>query len=209
MNYLAHLFLSPIQSQVQIGNLMGDFIKGSRLSHLEPEIKQGVLLHRAIDKFTDEHQSVRRLKALLSYERKRFHGIIADISFDHFLAKDWHFYSDKKLVDFVVLTNKNLVSNHHLMPDKMRLMVERMVAQQWLVQYQEQAAIGRAINGVSRRIRFENELHGAGEEVAKHYQEYQHCFDEFFPELIDFVKVESKERNITFAPDDHFINATP
>ncbi len=57
---------------------------------------------------------------------------------------------------------------------------------------------------MSRRIRFDNELHGAGEEVEKHYQEYQHCFNAFFPELIEFVKAESKERKIAFAPDEHF-----
>jgi len=33
MNYLAHLFLSPENNEIQVGNLMGYLVKSNRFSH--------------------------------------------------------------------------------------------------------------------------------------------------------------------------------
>ena len=186
MNYLAHLFLSPSNEEVQVGNLMGDFIKGKQVNSLPSPVREGVKLHRAIDKFTDGHAAVRQLKTLLTPERKRFHGIISDIAFDHFLAKDWHKYTKQPLNNFAFARYQTLKIHKHVMPIKMAVMVEKMIAGDWLTQYKKPESICRAIDGVSRRIRFENKLQGAGLEVLSVYEQYQLVFEQFFPELIDF-----------------------
>jgi acyl carrier protein phosphodiesterase len=186
MNYLAHLFLSPSNEEVQVGNLMGDFIKGKQVNSLPSSVREGVKLHRAIDKFTDDHSAVRQLKTLLTPERKRFHGIISDIAFDHFLAKDWHKYAEQPLNDFAFARYQTLKIHKQVMPLKMAVMVEKMILGDWLTQYKKPESICKAIDGVSRRIRFKNKLHGAGLEVLSVYEQYQLVFEQFFPELIDF-----------------------
>ncbi|MFD2168260.1 ACP phosphodiesterase [Thalassotalea euphylliae] len=186
MNYLAHLFLSPNQSQVRVGNLMGDFVKGNKLDYLPPPMEVGVYLHRHIDKFTDQHPSVEPLKSLLSKERRRFSGIIADVTFDHFLAKHFEKFSSDTLEVFAQQCYEELAANKTHMPEKMALMVTRMISGNWLLAYREPVAIADALNGISRRIRFENKLMGAGEEVMPAYQVYEQAFLDFFPELIDF-----------------------
>lgn len=186
MNYLAHLFLSPNNEEVQVGNLMGDFIKGKQVNSLPEAVREGVKLHRAIDKFTDNHPAVFQLKTLLTPERKRFHGIISDIAFDHFLAKDWYKYNEKPLNEFALKRYQTLKIHKQVMPVKMAVMVEKMILGDWLTQYKKPESICRAIDGVSRRIRFENKLQGAGLEVLSVYEQYQLVFEQFFPELIDF-----------------------
>ncbi|NMP33316.1 DUF479 domain-containing protein [Thalassotalea sp. M1531] len=188
MNYLAHLLLSPNISAVRIGNLMGDFIKGNQLGHLPEQVLIGIHLHRAIDKFTDNHEQVRALKLLLSSRRKRFSGIISDIVFDHLLAKNWQAYSDISLETFANQCYHELSVSHQLMPERMANVVSKMTAQNWLLAYQSSQSISGAINGVSRRIRFENNLLGAADEVMPVLDEYQQAFLTFFPELQRFVE---------------------
>ncbi|WDE06613.1 DUF479 domain-containing protein [Thalassomonas viridans] len=196
MNYLAHLFLArrlstglPSQKRalLLVGNLMGDFVKGQDFSQYPPEVVTGIHQHRLIDKYTDRHQEVMRLKSLLSEKRKRFSGIIADIVFDHFLAREFASYSLEPLNRFSHGCYRQLAAHLDLMPEKMQLMVSRMIAGDWLPGYQQLSSVGLALDGVSRRIRFDNQLLGAIEEVQGNYLAYRQAFDIFFPQLLDFV----------------------
>jgi len=196
VNYLAHLFLARMastrlppeqQALTLMGNLMGDFVKGQQFSHYPPQVASGIYQHREIDKYTDRHQEVVGLKNLLSGKRKRFSGIISDIVFDHFLAKEFASYSPEPLSQFSELCYRQLAAHLELMPEKMQRMVSRMIADDWLAGYQELSSVGLALDGVSRRIRFDNHLLGAIEEVQEHYSAYQQAFEVFFPQLLAFV----------------------
>ncbi|WP_281559918.1 ACP phosphodiesterase [Thalassomonas sp. RHCl1] len=196
MNYLAHLFLAQAassslspekQALTLVGNLMGDFVKGQQFSEYPAEVVNGIYQHRLIDKYTDQHQEVVRLKSLLSTKRKRFSGIISDIVFDHFLAKAFTSYSSEPLHHFSSACYRQLAEHIELMPEKMQRMVSRMIAHDWLSGYQELSSVGLALDGVSRRIRFDNHLIGAIEEVQENYQAYQQAFEVFFPQLLAFV----------------------
>ena len=196
MNYLAHLLLSPADTDVMIGNLMGDFIKGQAIERLPNKIAAGVKLHRAIDKFTDNHPQVRALKPLLTPERKRFAGIISDIVFDHLIALNWrditaNYWTVHQQTELSVFSRQCysfFPDYYSVMPDAMNTMVKRMAAGDWLLGYQNFTSVDGAINGVSRRIRFDNHLAGASTEVTDHFCSYQTCFEKFFPELCQFVE---------------------
>ncbi|WP_448211025.1 acyl carrier protein phosphodiesterase [Colwellia sp. MEBiC06753] len=198
MNYLAHLYLSPENPAIRVGNLMGDFVKGNQINLLPPEIVQGVYLHRAIDKFTDHHPEVLQLKTLLSNKRRRFSGIITDIVFDHLLAKNWLEYHPDALACFAQDCYQELNGYQSVMPEKMAQMVSRMIEYNWLEDYQYDWAIDSALNGISRRIRFDNHLAGAADEVLPALEHYQLAFTKFFPELQQFVEQQIKQQRSTY-----------
>ena len=100
MNYLAHLYLAGDDSELLIGGLMGDFVKG-RVDPARPAaVRAGILLHRRVDSFTDQHPVVRRSKARIDPEFRRYAGILVDLFFDHFLACDWPAYSRQPLPQY-------------------------------------------------------------------------------------------------------------
>ena len=68
---------------------MGDFVKGSDYENYPIEIKNGILLHRQIDSFTDAHPIVLKSKKRLHTHYGHYSGIVVDIFYDHFLAKNW------------------------------------------------------------------------------------------------------------------------
>ena len=167
---------------------MGDFIRGVNISQLPESIARGVQNHQAVDRFTDSHAGVKRLKASFSDQRRRYAGIILDVVFDHFLIKHWRMYSKEDLGAFTDYCYESLLSFQHMMPERMSHRVEWMVRFDLLNSYAELKGIANALNGISGRIRFENRLAGAIEEVADHYEILQQGFMEFFAELRTHVR---------------------
>ena len=83
MNYLAHIHLGYLSQTSLVGNFLGDFVKGSDLSHLNTALRQGVWLHRRIDTYTDQHTAIVELRNLFPKKLRRFSGIALDVYFDH------------------------------------------------------------------------------------------------------------------------------
>ena len=187
MNYLAHLFLSDGTPESLIGNLLGDFVKGSIEDIYSAEIIKGIYLHRKIDSYTDSHPIFRSSKKLISVDRRRFSGIMIDVFYDHFLAKNWSNYSSITLDDFANRVYQVLQEHKKILPNRLKRILPDMIAYDWLASYKETTAIDRAINGLSYRIKRKNNLFGGVEELFLNYQQLQADFSLFFPELIDYT----------------------
>ena len=116
-----------------IGNFIADHIKGNQFTHLSSEIQQGIKLHREIDTFTDAHKITRISKRRLHKRYGLFAGIIIDIFYDHYLAKNWSNYHDYgKIVsedENWMLTNEKLGNAKfmHCLPVRRNVVVEDAV----------------------------------------------------------------------------------
>jgi acyl carrier protein phosphodiesterase len=172
---------------------MGDFIRGINVSELPPVIARGVQNHKAVDRFTDSHEILRSLKANFSSQRRRFAGIIIDVVFDHFLIKHWQNYSSENLGEFTAYCYESLAGLHHVMPTRMQQKVDWMIGCDLLNSYAQLKGISNALNGMSRRIRFENTLAGAIEEVDNHYTTLEQGFLAFFSQLRAHIHAENIE----------------
>ena len=96
MNFLAHLYLSGDDKEIMLGNLIADSVKGNAILDFNEGVQEGIRLHRRIDHFTDEHPIVQRSKERLRPKYHKFAGVVTDMFYDHFLARDWDHYSEKK-----------------------------------------------------------------------------------------------------------------
>jgi acyl carrier protein phosphodiesterase len=101
MNFLAHIYLSQDRDLVQIGNFAADPIKGKKYKSLPLEMQKGVLLHRKIDSFTDSHAIVYKSAHRFFEKYGHYNGVIMDVFYDHFLAKNWNKYSPVPLAEYV------------------------------------------------------------------------------------------------------------
>jgi acyl carrier protein phosphodiesterase len=110
MNFLAHIYLSGDSDELKIGNFIGDFVKASDMKHYNDDINQGIRMHWAIDEFTDHHPVVQESKERLRPKYGHYAGVIIDIFYDHFLAKNWKDYHKKDLRQYVDQQYKMLES---------------------------------------------------------------------------------------------------
>lgn len=187
MNYLAHIFLSGNNEQLMIGNFIADSVKGENWKTYEEEIQKGILLHRAIDTFTDTHEIVKESKKRLWSRYRHYNAVIVDIYYDHFLAKNWKEYHPLNLSDFVERTYINLKENEEILPEQTKLFFKYMVEHNWLYNYQFIEGIKKVMGGMSRRTSFDSGMENSTEELVEFYDEFEGDFKSFFPLLKKFV----------------------
>lgn len=184
MNFLAHLYLSGDNQKIMLGNFMGDFVKGrGALGQFDPDIVKGIELHRTIDEFTDSHAVVTQSKNRLRPKYRHYSGVIVDIFYDHFLAKEWSNYHSDLLPDFADKAYEVIQSHDAILPEEIKFMMPYMIKGNWLVNYGRVEGIERALSGMARRARFESKMEQSVHELIEHYDLFLNEFSTFFPDL--------------------------
>lgn len=186
MNFLAHIYLSGDNELIKIGNFMADGIRGKHFESYPLEIQKGIILHRAIDTFTDAHPIFRQSTKKLHENYHHYAGVIVDVFYDHFLAKNWTKYSDEKLEIFVHRFYQSLYDNNAILSERTRGMMPYMIKYNWLVSYQTVEGINRILTQMDQRTKNESKMRFATNELSEFYSEFEDEFTEFFEELILF-----------------------
>ncbi len=198
MNYLAHIYLSGDSDLITIGNFIADGIKGKDYKKYPAEIQTGILLHRNIDTFTDSHLTVRKSTKRLHEKYGHYSGIIVDMLYDHFLAKNWSTYCDIPLKDYIETFYDSLEEHYEILPMRIQKMMPYMMADNWLVSYASIEGISRALEGMNRRTKNRSGMNEAVKELQEFYTAFENEFTLFFDELIEFSKhklIEIKLKN--------------
>ncbi|WP_341217021.1 acyl carrier protein phosphodiesterase [uncultured Wocania sp.] len=195
MNYLAHIYLSGENDLVTIGNFIADSIKGKRYKKFSKDVQIGILLHRHIDTFTDAHKTVRKSTKRLHKKYGHYSGIIVDILYDHFLAKNWNKYSDISLDDYVETFYNSLKEHYNILPPHIQKMMPYMITDNWLLSYASTEGISKVLEGMNRRTQNRSGMNEAINELEIFYTDFENEFTSFFNELIEFSKLKLKELN--------------
>ncbi len=193
MNFLAHIYLSFEDPEITLGNFFADHIRGNKYLHFPSKIQKGILLHRAIDSFTDAHPVPRMSSKRLHKNYSHYSRVIVDIYYDHFLAKNWTDYSAKPLDIFVDEFYDLLESNYDLLPLGTQRMMPYMIADNWLFNYSKLEGIARVLNGMNRRTNNKSKMNFAIVDLEEHYVEFENEFQSFFKELITFSRQKYNE----------------
>ncbi len=189
MNFLAHLYLSGNNDSIKIGNFMADGIRGKQFEDFPTEIKKGILLHRAIDSYTDAHPVFRQSTKRLHQNYHHYSGVIVDVFYDHFLAKNWSTYSSEKLEEFVDRFYESLSENQAILTLKTQNLMPYMIKQNWLVSYRSVDGIKQILTQMDHRTKNESKMRFATNELSEFYIEFENEFITFFEDLILFSNI--------------------
>jgi len=195
MNFLAHAHLSGNNEELLFGNFVADSVKGKQMELFSPIIKQGILLHRMIDQYTDQHEVVKNSVQLVKPQMGRFSGVVVDIFYDHFLSLNWNAYSDRDITDYSLWVYQILAKRYEQLPARNKRILPWMVAQNWLVSYASPYALKRVFYGMNRRTGNRSPMENAVEVLLENYGELQQDFQLFYTELQAFVS--ERMRNIS------------
>lgn len=192
MNYLGHALLSFGNSGILTGNLIADHVKGKLALDKYPEdIKKGILLHRKIDEFTDDHPASKRAKILFKPEYGLYAGAIMDCLYDHYLANDpKYFSSEEELKKFSEKTYEQLETQSAWFPETFAGYFPYMREHNWLYNYRTMPGINRSLNGLKRRAQHMPPIENAYQTFVVNYYILAQCYYEFMDDMAKFVKVE-------------------
>jgi acyl carrier protein phosphodiesterase len=188
MNFLAHIFLSGDDKDVQIGNFIGDVVKGNKYNNYPDKIKEGILLHRKIDDFTDNNETVKQAVERLKPKYNRYSAIVVDILFDYFLIKNWDKYSNKDFNAFVKEFHINLMCNYLKIPAKARVIVVSIVVNRWFHRYSTKDGIKEVLDKMAFYRNIPDESDFAIEILIKYEADFDKEFNIFFPKLIEEIR---------------------
>ncbi|OZV69872.1 acyl carrier protein phosphodiesterase [Winogradskyella aurantia] len=184
MNFLAHIFLSGDNELLTIGNFVADGIRGKNYKTYPQEMQAGILLHRFIDTFTDAHPVFRQSTKRLHEPYGHYSGVIVDIFYDHFLAKNWKRYSTVELSIYVENFYNSLNKHLELLPPKFQHLTPVMIRGNWLLGYATIKGIQSVLNGMNRRTKYMSKMDKATAELKEHYDKFESEFLTFFDDLI-------------------------
>lgn len=194
MNYLAHAYLSFGVPAITVGNLISDFVKGKHKFDYPADIQQGIVLHRAIDTFTDGHPVTRNAKSFFREDYGLYSGPIVDVVYDHFLANDGLIFSaggesasGSGLKDFAQKTYEQVAANQAFLPERFGKLFYYMRTQDWLYNYRYKQGMFNSFAGLARRAAYMGSADQAGRLFEAHYAGLEACYREFFPELQEFA----------------------
>jgi acyl carrier protein phosphodiesterase len=187
LNYLAHAYLSFLDPEITVGNLISDFVKGKKKFDFPPGIQKGITLHRAIDTFTDAHLITSEAKKVFRGDYRLYSGAIVDIIYDHFLANDELAFSEQSLGVFAQKTYSILEQYHDWLPERFARMVPYMKSQNWLLNYRERWGIARSLEGLVYRAAYLQESATAFRLFEEHYQLLGDCYRQFWKDARPFA----------------------
>jgi acyl carrier protein phosphodiesterase len=197
MNFLAHIYLSGNDTELRLGNFLGDFVVGDlshpRNGYLPMGVREGVVLHRKIDSFTDTHPIVRQGTRRLQPKYHKFSGILVDVFYDHYLAKNFAKYSQTPLDIFAKEFYAQLKGIQPILPREMDKMIDSLTSRDWLGNYAHLEGIDWTLRAISRRTVIHSGMENALQDLQEDYEIFEKEFTEFFEELIAFCQQEASK----------------
>lgn len=187
MNYLAHAYFSFNDPEIVVGNMISDFVKGKKKFDYPIRIQAGIMLHRTIDTYTDDHQATREAKEFFRPHYRLYSGAFIDVVYDHFLATDTTEFTESSLLSFSQQVYHVLEEHKQWLPDRFAGMLPYMKSQNWLFNYRTLLGTERSFEGLVRRSTYLEESETASRLFEKHYQPLQQCYRHFWEDARPFV----------------------
>jgi len=189
MNFLAHSLFAADDPEQVVGQFCGDFVRGGDLSEFSPGIERGIRLHRQIDAFTDQHADVRSCRKLFDPPLRRFAGIIIDVVFDHFIARDWQPYHAASLDAHIEYVHASLMDYHSVLPVRLQRFVNYMQREEVLAGYRYWQGVDLSFRRIAQRSSRFAPIANALPHAQRHEAALLEHFAAFFPELAGHVQM--------------------
>lgn len=201
MNFLAHSLISleideKENKKTLYANFAGDFYKGLvETIELPDELKEGVVLHRIIDKISDRNENF--LNELLTEKFGIFKGIVSDMYIDHFLSKNFDSLFNDNLNNIENKILYNIKINEKFFPDNFKRTFQWLKSEKVMSSYQNIDFLERAFYGISQRVRKGEILKSSIIELQKNYNLFEEkAIKEFFYVKSESIKMFNKNRRI-------------
>lgn len=184
MNFLAHIYLSGDDDEdLMIGNFIGDCVKGRHISDYPFSLQCGILLHREIDSFTDNHPICRRSKDRFKPVVGHYAGVVNDVVYDHFLAKNWSSYHQQSLKKYAWRCYGRLLKNWFRMPGEMQRFSINFISKQRLTAYATVEGIRETLELMANGTSLPNCAAEVTGILLRDYSELESEFNQFFLDL--------------------------
>lgn len=201
MNYLAHILLSGENSDIRVGNFIGDYVKGNQYLKYSEDMQKGILLHRRIDKFTDTHELVKESMQIFRPKYKKYAGVIVDVVYDHVLTKNWNKYCNQSLHEFVNDVHKLVLRRYFSLPNIMKQSLPFLIRSRRLESYSEIEGLRKTFHIMTGYTSLPDFSNWAVEQVEENFELLESQFLPFFDEIVEMANDFLNQKEILLLPN--------
>lgn len=187
MNFLAHSFHSPKnESIVRLSCMTADAFKGKKWLMFHPKIANGIVLHRKMDEWFDNHRIIKSIQKLLPDSLGRYRNVAIDMLYDHYIATNQfseatlQFYNEKLKEDWEHLKKE--------FPEGQKTLGDYIFRFNWLTMYRSKDGLERILEQMNTRIKYRVNL----KQILPFYIENQDKIDNHFNKVIEEARNEFK-----------------
>ncbi len=137
------------------------------------------MMHRHLDRFTDQHESFLQAREFLAKEPGRFAGIVIDVFFDHFLTIHWNQYSDHLLPAFIEEIYNTLERHRDWLSPDLARGLPLMRKENWFPSYGTPEGQALTFERISERSPRLAPIRRSTDDLMAHYQSLDHSFQQF------------------------------
>ncbi len=197
MNFLAHLHIAHVCHSDMLGNLLGDFVKGSPNERYPAPLWQGIGLHRFVDSYTDSHPLMEQCKPLFKNGTRRYALIALDMCWDHCLACKWRDYYPDSIAAFSQYARQRVEQSwvDDLPAGYLRLH-DHMWDGGWLASYADFANIEYALQNMARRSPRMAPLAQTSQYMRQNLAFLNGIFDELYPDVLQACRGYCQHANL-------------
>ena len=194
MNYLAHIALAGDNPQHQVGGLLGDFVRGPLgRGQFPAAVEVGIQAHRKLDRHVDQQPELRLFLQRFKSPMRRYAGIVADVFYDHLLARDWLLYYQQPLDEFCQTFYCHLGVYNNGLPPRAQFFLERAPSIGWLESYAQAEHLPIILQRIGERLRRPVALQEALPIIEAHREAIGQEFHQLYPRLQTFVSTTLQE----------------
>jgi acyl carrier protein phosphodiesterase len=141
---------------------------------------------------------VRRSRARIGPEQRRFSAVLVDVFYDYLLAISWDNYASTPLAAFTRAFYADIQSSQIHLPESAQEVVDRIVRYDLLGSYREIQGVERSLQRLSMRLasRWHRTfaLESGVADLIAHQDDFAADFAEFFPSLQAHVDLFNLDR---------------
>lgn len=184
MNFLGHCLFSEATPAALAGSLWPDFGRRPDPAVASITFNAHFDRHQQIDKITDSIAVLEPMRRALRPTFRKTTPVVLDMMIDHHIALNWSDYHASSLEDFSEQTYQ-LLNNFDEFPltERLEKTLFWMSEHNWFVAYRSEEGIARAMEGMSRRIRFENPMVKYRFQAIEQTPKFASQMDEFIHQL--------------------------
>lgn len=189
MNYLAHCFFAEPTPESLIGSLAPDFNRAGAFAPDDDRIRRAMREHTAIDAYTDAHPATAAVRSYYEKEFRHLGGVLADVTYDHFLAAAWPRFHSVELSAYTDTIYRTLNEHRLRCPALLQDCLPRMREQNWLASYRSLEGVATTLERMSQRLSRKPKMQDAVVILEANYKELEQQFERFFPALQEHVSL--------------------
>ncbi len=172
------------------GNFIADNIPRIEEKEVPEDIMQGIVLHRKIDAFTDQHDSFYKAVEKLRPHHRKYAPVVIDILNDHLLSHNWSLFFDEPEQVFHDYAYDQLEGQLERLPPKASRHVQALLDYRYLRAYNSKEGLEDILMRMDKRTRFPSDFASAADHLFEDFDFYNDLFIKLFGGLLILVREE-------------------